>query len=120
METIDNQPRDEGKSRDDRRLVEELESLYHEVARSDHPDAASEEGIGDLHPGQMILELYPAGAIPGLDPAAETARRYSDHNPPCREELMERLNKIRGAYEMMLTYWPYASGDSPMAGIKKT
>ncbi len=119
METTDNQPQDEGESRDDRRLVEELESLYYEVARLDQLDASSEGGIGDLHPGQMILELYPAGAISGLDPAAETfkARRRSDHNLPCREELMERLNKIRDAYEKMLTYWPYASGDSPVAGI---
>jgi hypothetical protein len=120
METIDNRPRDEGESRDDRRLVEELESLYHEVARLDHPDAASEETIRDLHQGQKGDGLHPAGAISGLDPAAETARRYSDRNPPCREELLERLNRIRSAYEMMLTYWPYASEGSPMVGIKKT
>jgi len=75
-ETIDNRPRDEDENHDDRRLVEELESLYHEVARRDQPYASAK-----------------------------------------REELMERLNKIRGAYERMLTYWPYASGDSPMAGI---
>jgi hypothetical protein len=120
METSDNRPRDEGESHDDRRLVEELESLYHEVARSDHPDSASEKGIEDLHSGKMIPRLYPDGAISDIDPAAETTRRHRDQNPPYREALMERLNKIRGAYEMMLTYWPYASGDSPMAGIKKT
>jgi hypothetical protein len=120
MEMIDNRPRDESESRDDRRLVEELESLYHEVARLDHPDAVSETGIGDLHQGQKSDGLHPAGAISGLDPAAETIRRYSDHKPEGREDLMERLNKIRGAYEMMLTYWPYSSGDSPMAVIKKT
>jgi hypothetical protein len=119
METIDSRPKDKGENREDRRLVEELESLYHEVARLDHPDTDLEQGIGDLRQGHMIEEMHPDGAISGLDPSAETAHRYSDHKPPCREELMERLNKIRGAYEMMLTYWPYASGDSPMAGPKK-
>jgi hypothetical protein len=122
METMDNRPQDEGESDGDRRLVEELESLYHQVARFDQPDPSA-ENIGDLHPGQKIQEVRPAGAISDLDPAAETfkARRRSDHNPPCREDLMERLNKIRDAYEKMLTYWPYASGNSPMAGIfKKT
>jgi hypothetical protein len=120
METIDNRPRDEDESRDDRRLVEELESLYYEVARLDHPDAVSEEGIRDLHQGQKSDGLHPAGAISGLDPAVETTGRYSDHKPQGREEFMKRLNKIRDAYEMMLTYWPYSSGDSPMAVIKKT
>ena len=76
MDTIDNRPQDEDASRGDRRLLEELESLYHEVARRDQPYASAK-----------------------------------------REELMERLNKVRGAYEKMLTYWPYASGDSPIAGI---
>ena len=117
---MDNRPRDEGESGDDRRLVEELESLYHEVARLDHPETASKEGIGDLHQDQKVDGLHPTGAISSIDPAAETARRYSDHNLPCREALTERLNKIRDAYEMMLTYWPYTSGDSHMAGMKKT
>jgi hypothetical protein len=116
MDTIDNRPQDEGESRSDSRLVEELESLYHEVARLDQA-YVSEEGAGDLYPGQRIQELRPAVAISGLDTAVETTGRCSDHHPPCREELMERLNKVRGAYEKMLTYWPYASEDSPVADI---
>jgi hypothetical protein len=124
METTDNRPRDEGENHDDRRLIEELESLYHQVAGLDQPNAPAAESIGDFDPGQKIQEVPSAGAISDLDPVSEilkAARRRSDHNLPCREELMERLNKIRDAYEKMLTYWPYASGDSPMAGIfKKT
>jgi hypothetical protein len=120
METMDSRPGDEGKSSDDRRLVEELESLYHEVARLDHPDTHLEPGIGYLNPVQKGEGLRAADAISGLDPAAETARRYRDHNPRSREELLERLNRIRGAYEMILTYWPHAPVDLPVVGIKQT
>ncbi len=118
METIDNRPSDEGESRDDRRLAEELESLYHEVARSDHPDTNSEQGAGDLHQGQESHGLHEVRAISDLNPAAAPLR-YGHRNAQRRGELLEKLNKIRGAYEMMLMYWPYASGDSSMAGIKK-
>jgi hypothetical protein len=116
MDTTDNRPQDEGEGRGDRRLAEELESLYLEVARLDQAYAL-EESTRDLYPGKRIQELCPGGGISGLDTAMETTGRCSEHHPPCREELMERLNKVRGAYEKMLTYWPYASGDSPMAGI---
>ena len=119
METIGNRPKHEGEGPDDRRLVEELESLYHEVARSDHPDADLERGIGDHRQGQRGDRLHPSGTISGVDSDAEIARRYGEPNLPCREELLERLNKIRGAYDMMLTYWPYASADSSAAGIKR-
>lgn len=47
----------------------------------------------------------------------EVARLDQPYASAKSEELMERLNKVRGAYEKMLTYWPYASGDSPVAGI---
>jgi hypothetical protein len=120
METIDNRPQDEDESHDDRHLVKELESLYHQVARLDQQDASA-ESTGDLHPGGENHEARPTGAISGLDTATETFKpsKSSDHDMTHREELMERLNKIRDAYEKMLTYWPYASGDSPMAAILK-
>lgn len=116
MDKIDNRSQDEGEGRGDRRLAEELESLYLEVARLDQA-YASEESTRDLSPGQRIQKLRPEGAISGPDTAMDTTGRCSEHHPLCREELMERLNKVRGAYEKMLTYWPYASGDVPTAGI---
>jgi hypothetical protein len=118
MKTIGNRPGVEGEKRDDRRLVEEVESLYHEVARLDHPGTELEQhGIEDHRQGEKGDGLHP---IIGMDSDAETARRYSEGNLPGREELLERLNRIRRAYEMMLTCWPYASVDSSMADIKRT
>lgn len=116
MNTIGNAHRDEDGSRSDRRLVEELESLYHEVARLDQA-YPTQEGIEGGRPVQSVQEQQPAGAASEPDTAVETAIWCDDHHPPCREALLERLDKVRDAYEKMLACWPYASGDSPMAGV---
>lgn len=120
METTGNRPGDDGEGHDDRRLVEELESLYHEVARSDHPDTELGQRIGGSLQVQISDGLHQTGAISGLDPDAEIRRRLGDRKQPTREELVDRLHKIKGAYEMMLTYWPYAAGGSSITGMKKT
>lgn len=120
METIGNRPNDEREKPDDLRLVEELESLYREVAQSDHPGTELESGIEDHCQGEKGDGLHPPDAIAGMDSGTEAARRHSQRNLPGREELLERLNRIKHAYEMMLTYWPYVSGDLPAEGVKQS
>jgi len=63
METTDIRPSDEGENRDDRHLVEELESLYHEVARSDHLDAGLGRGVGTLREDLVTEGPNSTGAI---------------------------------------------------------
>lgn len=106
---------DTGEGRGDRRIVEELEFLYREVARRDQPEEAK-EAIGGPPAGQRVPDIPPGNAISDVHPALEKARRFPGQPPPRREALMERLNKVSGAYEKMLTCWPYASGDLPPSG----
>jgi hypothetical protein len=83
----------EGASNDDQGLSEELESLYHRVARLDQPEA-SVENVDANGNDKDFKDLQ---------------RRTAPYqNQPNQEELMEKLMAIKEAYERLLTYWPFA------------
>lgn len=115
MNRTDKEPRDTAERSSDRHLVAELESLYQTVARldqADSPDEGPVSGIGFVRG----MRTQRADAPAGPDAAGRNGRR-SDQPPLRRDDLMERLDRIREAYEKMLTCWPYAAGNSPPAGI---
>jgi hypothetical protein len=94
MEKTEDLSNTERADRIDRDLSEELEYLYRRVARLDQPDASSETGDALLADNKAAQDLR------------QHAAPYQ--NPPNREELMGRLMAIEGAYEQLLTYWPFA------------
>ena len=99
MEKTEDLSNIEGANNDDHGLSEELESLYHRVARLDQPDATVENG-----------------SIARGDHNASTdiQRRTAPYqNPQNQEELMEKLMAIKEAYERLLTYWPFARERPP-------
>lgn len=115
MNRTDNKPRDEAERSSDHRLVEELETIYQAVARLDQADTLNEGpggGIGSIRGMRALRADAPADP----DAAGQNGRR-NDQPPLRRDDLMERLDRIREAYEKMLTCWPYASGNPPPAGI---
>jgi hypothetical protein len=80
-------------NQDDQDLSEELESIYHRVARLDQPNASVENV--DTHGSDEDFRDFRQRTTP-----------YQ--NPPNQEELMEKLMTIKDAYERLLTYWPFA------------
>ncbi|MFZ4437501.1 MAG: hypothetical protein ACOYOS_03675 [Syntrophales bacterium] len=97
MEKTEDLSKIEGENNSDHGLSEELESLYHRVARLDQPDATVENG----------------SAARGDDKKAGTAPYQNPQNPQNQEELMEKLMAIKEAYERLLTYWPFARERPP-------
>jgi hypothetical protein len=89
----------EGANNDDHGLSEELESLYHRVARLDEPEASVENG-SDAHGDDKDFREIQLRTTP-----------YQ--NPQNQEELMEKLMAIKDAYERLLTYWPFARERPP-------
>lgn len=87
-----------GMNHDDQGLSDELESLYHRVARFDE-SAVSGEQISGTH--QRNHYTHDAKE---LDRNSEGCRSLQN-----QEELMEKLMTIKEAYEKILTYWPYSS-----------
>jgi len=94
MEKMEDLSNIERENHNDHGLSEELESLYHRVARLDQPDASVEDG-SDTHGDDKDLKDIPWRTAP-----------YQ--NPQNQEELMEKLMAIKEAYERLLTYWPFA------------
>jgi hypothetical protein len=89
----------EGTNNDDNGLSEELESLYHRVARLDEPDAPARNGSDTRGDDKDFKEIQ--------------KRTAPYQNPQNQEELMGKLMAIKDAYERLLTYWPFARERPP-------
>jgi hypothetical protein len=107
MEKTEDHSNVEGTNNDDHGLSEELESLYHRVARLDEPDApvgnGSDTGVDDKKAGTPCRKVSPS----------IQQRTAPYQNPQNQEELMEKLMAIKDAYERLLTYWPFARERPP-------
>lgn len=114
MEKIVTGRQNEPGGHDDQGLAEELDSLYHRVARLDQEDTSGERSADPL-PGDAHAPISPA-ASPADIRSPETCRELPSgdgcHRPP-GHALAERLDRIAGAYEEILSLWPSASNHPP-------